>query len=111
MLAEEAVTVLIEGNQPPRQLTTQEAVQLFNLAPSQNTLPEVRERAVRQALERLQEQQSVLDQIARDHGQQLLQDHRRVRDSERDGRGNFQVNPQLPADILGVYVLMPEVAF
>ncbi|GAB0151616.1 helicase-related protein [Marinobacterium sp. BA1] len=111
MLAEEAVTVVMEGNQPPRQLATQEAVELFNLAPSQNTLPDVRERAVRQALERLQEQQTVLDNIARDHGQQLLQDHRRVRDSERDGRGTFQVNPQLPADILGVYVLMPEVAF
>lgn len=111
MLAEESVTVLIEGNQPPRKLSTQEAVDLFNLEPTQNTLPDVRERAVRQALDRLHEQQPMLDQIARDHGQQLLQDHRRVRDSERDGRGNFQVNPQLPADILGVYVMMPEVAF
>ena len=54
---------------------------------------------------------AALDGIARGHGQQLLQDHRRVRDSEREGRGTFQVNPQLPADILGVYVLMPEVAF
>ncbi|MEP6134758.1 MAG: helicase SNF2, partial [Marinobacter sp.] len=111
MLAEEAVTVAIEGNQAPQQLDTEEAVKLFNLEATQNTVPDVRERAVRQALERLQEQQSTLDTIAREHGQQLLKDHRRVRDSERDGRGTFQVNPQLPADILGVYVLMPEVAF
>jgi len=111
MLAEEAVTVVVEGSQPPRQLTAQETVDLFNLEPTQNTTPEVRERAVRQALERLQEQQDALDQMSRQHGQQLLQDHRRVRDSERNGRGSFQVNPQLPADILGVYVLMPEVAF
>lgn len=111
MLAEEAVTIVMEGRQPPRQLSTHEAVTLFDKAPSENTQPDVRERAVRQALEHLQEQQSVLDAIAREHGQQLLQDHRRVRDSERDGRGSFQVNPQLPADILGVYVLMPAVAF
>ena len=111
MLAEEAVTVVMEGNQMPRQLSTEEAVSLFNLDATQNTTPDVRERAVKQALERLQEQQSALDDIARGHGQQLLQDHRRVRDSEREGRGTFQVNPQLPADILGVYVLMPEVAF
>ena len=111
MLAEEAVTVVMEGSNPPRQLGTQEAVDLFNLDATQNTVPDVRERAVGQALERLKEHQETLDTIAREHGQQLLQDHRRVRDSERDGRGNFQVNPQLPADILGVYVLMPEVTF
>lgn len=111
MLAEEALTVVMEGSQPPRVLGAQETVELFNKEPTQNTLPDVRERAVRHALERLQERQDELDTIARDHAQQLLQDHRRVRDSERDGRGTFQVNPQLPADILGVYVLMPEVAF
>lgn len=111
MLAEEAVTVVIEGNQPPRQLTTQEAIELFNLEPSQNTLPDVRERSVTQALARIQDQQDALDAIAKQHAQQLLKDHRRVRDSVRDGRGSFQVNPQLPADVLGVYVLMPEVVF
>ena len=111
MLAEEAVTIAIEGNKAPRQLSTEEVVELFNSEPTQNTVPDVRERAVRQALERLQEHQPTLDAMAQEHGQQLLQDHRRVRDSERDGRGNFQVNPQLPADILGVYVLIPEVAF
>lgn len=111
MLAEEAVTVVIEGSEPLRQLSTQETVDLFNLEATENTAPDVRERAVRQALERLQEHQDSLDQISREHAQQLLQDHRRVRDSERQGRGSFQVNPQLPADILGVYVLMPKVAF
>src|SRR5690606_16959450 len=75
MLAEEAVTVIMEGSQAPRALGTQEAVELFNIEPTQNTLPDVRERAVRQALERLQEQQAVLDTIAREHAQQLLQDH------------------------------------
>lgn len=111
MLAEEAVTVAMEGSQPPRPLSTDETVALFNLEPTQNTAPEVRERAVRQALERLQEHRGVLEEISRSHARQLLQDHRRVRDSVRDGRGSFQVNPQLPADILGVYVLMPEVVF
>lgn len=111
MLAEEAVTVVLEGNQPPRQLTTQETLALFGHEATQNTSPEVRERAVRQALERLEEHRDTLNEIGRRHAQELLQDHRRVRDSERQGRGSFQVNPQLPADVLGVYVLMPEVAF
>lgn len=111
MLAEEAVTVVLEGNQPPRALSTQDAVAWFAHEATQNTSPDVRERAVQTALERLENHQEVLDQIGRDHGRQLLQDHRRVRDAERDGRGTFEVKPQLPADVLGVYVLMPETGF
>ena len=111
MLAEEAVTVVLEGNQPPRALSTQEAVDWFTHEATQNTSPEVRERAVQTALERLASHQEVLDEIGREHGRKLLQDHRRVRDSERDGRGTFEVKPQLPADVLGVYVLMPEAGF
>lgn len=111
MLAEEAVTVVLEGNQPPCALSTQEAVGWFTHEATQNTSPEVRERAVQTALERLASHQEVLDEIGREHGRKLLQDHRRVRDSERDGRGTFEVKPQLPADVLGVYVLMPEAGF
>ena len=111
MLAEEAVTVVLEGNQPPRALTTQEAVEWFAHEATQNTSPGVRERAVQTALERLATHQEALDEIGREHGRQLLQDHRRVRDSERDGRGTFEIKPQLPADVLGIYVLMPEAGF
>lgn len=111
MLAEEAVTVVLEGNQPPRALSTQEAVDWFTHEATQNTSPEVRERAVQTALERLSSHQKALDEIGREHGHKLLQDHRRVRDSERDGRGTFEVKPQLPADVLGIYVLMPEAGF
>jgi hypothetical protein len=66
---------------------------------------------VQTALERLASHQEALDEIGREHGRKLLQDHRRVRDSERDGRGTFEVKPQLPADVLGIYVLMPEAGF
>lgn len=111
MLAEEAVTVVLDGQHPPRSLTTQEAVDWFALEATQNTPPAVRERAVSNALKHLGTHQKALDHIGQEHGQQLLKDHRRVRDAERHGRGSFEVKPQLPIDVLGVYVLMPEVAF
>lgn len=111
MLAEEAVTVILDGENQPTALDTADAVAWFAHEATQNTTPEVRERAIQKALSHLEDHREALDEISREHARQLLQDHRRVRDAERDGRGTFEVRPQLPADVLGVYVLMSEVSF
>ena len=111
MLAEEAVTVILDGEKPPEALDTADAVAWFAHDATQNTTPEVRERAIEKALSHLDDHREALDELSREHAHRLLQDHRRVRDAERDGRGTFEVRPQLPADVLGVYVLIPEVGF
>ena len=47
-----------------------------------------------------------LEAIAAEQAQVLLQSHRRVRHLTQEGR--VQVKPQLPMDILGIYVFQPQ---
>jgi superfamily II DNA or RNA helicase len=48
-----------------------------------------------------------LDAEAVDRAQVLADTHRRVRDAVREKGVRYRVEPQLPADILGVYVYLP----
>jgi hypothetical protein len=62
-------------------------------------------REVELVLERLDEMQDVLGAIAQERAEVLAQAHRRVRDLTQEGA--VRIKPQLPMDILGVYVLQP----
>ena len=53
--------------------------------------------------------QESFESLANARAQELLQDHRRVREAS-DSHGKYQVTPQLPIDVMGVYVLVPDVA-
>lgn len=48
-----------------------------------------------------------LNEVARKRGDQLLDQHRRVRDAARQKGVTYRVEPNLPADVLGVYVYLP----
>jgi hypothetical protein len=50
-----------------------------------------------------------LDNLARRRGEELLQAHRRVRTAARLRGVQQRVEPQLPPDILGVYVFLPTI--
>ena len=50
-----------------------------------------------------------MDAAAETRGQQLLEAHRRVRAAARMKGIQYAVQPQLPPDVLGVYVLLPTV--
>jgi hypothetical protein len=56
-------------------------------------------------LGRLEELQPSLENFANQRTQELLQSHQRVRAITKEGR--IRVTPQLPMDILGVYILKP----
>jgi hypothetical protein len=45
-------------------------------------------------------------QIARDRAENIAESHQRVRSITKEGKVN--VEPQLPLDILGVYILQPK---
>ena len=49
---------------------------------------------------------SILEQTARDRADELLKEHREVRDSAGFG-GSWQVEPCLPPDVISVNVLFP----
>ena len=50
-----------------------------------------------------------LNEIAERQGKELLEAHRRVRTAARLKGVHHSVQPQLPPDVLGVYVLVPMV--
>ena len=66
-----------------------------------------RGRELSDALQNLQEADNALTQLATDRSEDLLADHRRVRDAA-DARGSYEVKPQLPPDVIGIYTLVPD---
>lgn len=106
LLAEEAIAVAVSGQNPPQILPPAEVLALMQQPVSRNMAPEMRQRQVEQALEQVEGWQPALDDIARQRANELLKDHRRVRDAAK-ARGTYDVHPQLPVDVVGLYVLMP----
>lgn len=107
LIAEEAVAVAITGREAPRLLAPADTLSLMSTTPSRNMTPEMRQRQVVDVLDQLQGWQPALEEIAHQRARDLLEDHRRVRKAAR-ARGNDEVIPQLPVDIIGAYVLLPN---
>jgi hypothetical protein len=107
MLAEEALALAAEGVGEPRLLFNQEALQLLQCEVTKNMPIERRDREVGAALDGLSKRAADFEKMAKQRAQQLLNDHRRVREAA-DARGEYQVRPQLPVDVIGVYVLVPD---
>ena len=63
---------------------------------------------MRAALDDLGQRRSDLSTFAERRALALLSDHRRVREAA-DARGTYQVKALLPADVIGLYVLVPKV--
>ena len=109
MLAEEALALAVEGNISPRILPKEEALALMQSAVSRNMPVERRNREIESALEHIADLQDVFESVATERSRELLDDHRRVREAAV-ARGEYQVKPQLPMDVMGVYVLVPDAA-
>ncbi len=106
-LAEECVVAGFRGRPDSIQwLSEVEALNLLsNALPDANvTVPE-RERLLTETLDWTARLQPDLEHLADEHAQRLHESHRRVRRAAREGK--LDVKPQLPVDLLGVYVLMP----
>jgi superfamily II DNA or RNA helicase len=86
-----------------------DALALLAPDPLADPPPHVRERTIAQALESLPSRGGDFDAFASKRAAALLADHRRVREAA-DARGSYTVKSLLPADIVGVYVLLPPVS-
>ncbi len=106
MMAEETVAVAPQGRRNPVWLSNEGVAKLLESSPTSNLPLELIRREIQQSLEFAQAHQSYLEQLAKERAQVLLEDHRRVREAARDV-GQYSVNPCLPVDVIGVYVLLP----
>lgn len=107
LLTEECLGVAVRGDEVPEVLTGDKALSLLSLEPSRNMEDGQKAHLVRQALGAIPSLEATFSNIAKERSEQLLADHRRIRDAS-DARGmRYTVVPALPVDKIGVYVFIP----
>lgn len=108
LIVEETAALAVEGVANPVWIQDDATIsKLLKFRPSQNLTGEAVRRQVAKALEFAAANREVFDGFAKDRAETLLADHRRVRDAA-GAKGSFAVQPILPADVMGVFVLIPD---
>ncbi len=107
LLAEECLGIAVRGGEAPELLTENDALSLLSLTPGRNMEDGQKSLLIGQTLNALDSLEPVFDNIAQERAQDLLADHRRIREAS-DAKGlRYNVIPALPVDKIGVYVFMP----
>jgi superfamily II DNA or RNA helicase len=110
LLAEDCRILAYAGSPQSAQWLTQERAEALLLAEvGANIEPEQARDFARRAVEGLEHLKPHLEEEAKRRGAELLESHRRVRNATRMRGIQYRIEPQLPPDILGVYVYLPMV--
>jgi hypothetical protein len=107
LMAEETVTLAVRGRANPEWTSGDELPAILDVTPVANLTPQQATVQVNDALAFLKSNSERLDKLATERAERLLNDHRRIREAARDV-GTYEVEPCLPVDVIGVYVLLPE---
>ncbi len=107
LLAEDARLLAYTGTPATAAwLSERDAEELLSAEPDANVVHDSAVRAVQRAIEGLDALGPALAETATVRAAEVLATHRRIRASSRD-TGSVSVEPQLPVDVLGVYVFLP----
>jgi SNF2 family DNA or RNA helicase len=108
LLCEEIVPLACTGApDAPTWATLDESERLLSVRPDRNLAPTAIEQQMEILLPALPKFQRALEPIAKDRAAEQLAAHERVRDAART-KGRVTIEPVLPVDILGAYVLLPR---
>ena len=112
LLVEEAGALAFVGDSDTPTHVGEDAFALLRSTATENLQPVAQDRIVRQALNRVAEMRAAKGPIAAyaaQRAEMLLADHERVRSATASmpGAPRVTVEPVLPPDVLGVYVLIP----
>lgn len=91
----------------PQWLTAEDSERLLGARPERNLLPTAIEQQLNLLLPNLPRVQVALESLATERAAAQLEAHERVREASRT-RGRVSIEPVLPVDILGAYVLLPR---
>ena len=94
----------------PAWLPTAEAEQLLDAQPDANVVPQQATQFISRIVSAMPQLEEPLNDIARRQGTEVLAAHQRVRAAARLAGVHYEVVPQLPPDVLGIYVLLPQSA-
>lgn len=108
LLVEEATAIGWGGIQKPKLIEGLDALSLVAPPAAKDVPKAVASRVLPAALELVAARASELDAFAQRRAELLLADHRRVREAS-DARGSWTVKAILPADVIGLFVLLPRV--
>lgn len=108
-VAEEVRVLAYRGKAgAPEWLTPQETEELLDAKPTTNAYTEHVQQYAERAVRDLDRIQDALDGHGETAASELLEAHRRVRRSASAARRGLKVTFQPPADVLGVYVYVPD---
>ncbi|QUS42476.1 helicase [Tardiphaga alba] len=107
LLAEEATGIAFGGLVPTPILEGHSALELLEAEAAGNLDGLAAARQLQRAHERLVSYQSAIEVFAAERGAVLSADHLRLTEAARGGV-TVEVVPVLPADVIGLYVLLPE---
>ena len=108
ILCEEIVPLAYTGPaEAPQWLSPEESERLLAAQPERNLLPTAIDQQLGLLLPALSSLQAPLEHLADERAEAQLRAHQRVRTATH-GRGRISVEPVLPVDILGAYVLLPK---
>jgi hypothetical protein len=108
LLSEECLGIAVEGGTATlRVLSDEKVFDLLSLEAGRNMSDGQKTHLVSQALETLDRLEPELEALARRRAEELLEDHRRIREASEVRGIRYAVTPALPVDVIGVYVLMP----
>lgn len=108
LLAEEATALAFRRGEPEPFAKGAEALTLLEDEASGNIERFVIERQLDEALENAGDYTDAIAAFARERADALSQDHDSVKTATRGEGATTEVVPALPADIIGLYVLVPE---
>lgn len=107
-LAEECQILAFTGSpQNARWLDREPAEVLLDAHPDANIAPDRARDYLRKVVEGYDFLRPVIEQYARERGAVLLEAHRTIRQAGQLKHVRYAVEPQLPVDILGIYVYLP----
>lgn len=108
LLAEDSQLVAFAGTPDKAEwLDTAHAERLQVAEPKKNITSAQAADFVRKVLDGFAHLRPKLEEFAQKRGDELLDAHRRVREAARMRGVRYEIRPELPADVLGIYVYLP----
>jgi superfamily II DNA or RNA helicase len=109
LLAEDSSLLAFAGSpQKAEWLNGNLAEELLRATPSGNLTPDQIQHFLRLVLDSFSPLRPRLEEMAKARGEELLEAHARVRQAARMKDVSYRVEPQLPPDVLGIYVYLPK---
>jgi len=111
LLAEDCRLLAFSGSpQSAVWIDENEAEKLLLAQPDGNIAADQAAEFVGRVIDGFELLRSRLDQAAMQRGEELLEAHRRVRLATRTRNVHYRVEPQLPPDVLGIFIFLPAIS-